>query len=794
MLLNVDTKSYSDKPTDNNEIGGIVNRLKNKNRVSDLSIEDICIVITEGRAITGGVLHGKTANDWKQQQLFLIDVDNKLDELPRYTPKEAENLLNDNGIPVCFAYYTYSHTPKIQKFRLVMACEEVIYEPSEAVNITKGILSLFPTIDVIRFGKPKKESQVDLSCYNLDRQYFGTNKGLVSGIGDLNARFSKHVALSLYTPEQAANDNQMADNVVPFTRERKNKPGDIDLALEYSNFDLAGYLRQTESFTSVNQHGKDVRFNPCPICRHNDCFDVNTVRNLYICRSDAHSSGGNIINYLMERHGIERPKAREKFKYELLGLERPERKKAPDAEIQARIKEFSGGKVEELTESGHATRLYRTYGRNVKYVTEMDDFYLWSAKKWEKQASTVNVIKYARRLPDILRREGAEFNDDEIKLRYEAEALTVQRRAKIDAIISLMRSEPGIGVKITDFNNRPELINCQNGTYDINSGKFTEHKREDMQSSIAAVNYDPKAECPNWIATLEKFVPDAEKRAFLQRYFGYCATGYNKEKYYVILYGIGNNGKSTIAFAVQDLLGEYGKTADGYLFFEDRNHKAPMDGIAFVYDARMVVASEGSDGATLNTNLISQITSGGIDPLKAEFKHKPSFEFQPVMKLILLTNHKPRIKETTNAIWNRTLLVPFDVTISAAEADRNMPEKLKAEYSGILNWVIAGAREWAKSGLRPPASILAATNEYRNTEDNVSTFMSEACETDTENTLQASTFYKAYEDWCLNNGMGQPVTMTRFFLRMKDQYNLEKIPMIGRNFYRIKLKYTEGNT
>ena len=64
---------------------------------------------------------------------------------------------------------------------------------------------------------------------------------------------------------------------------------------------------------------------------------------------------------------------------------------------------------------------------------------------------------------------------------------------RINAMISLARSEPGIPVTPRELNSDPWLFNVVNGTIDLRTGQLREHRREDMITMLAPVVFDPKA-------------------------------------------------------------------------------------------------------------------------------------------------------------------------------------------------------------------------------------------------------------------------------------------------------------
>jgi putative DNA primase/helicase len=108
---------------------------------------------------------------------------------------------------------------------------------------------------------------------------------------------------------------------------------------------------------------------------------------------------------------------------------------------------------------------------------------------------------------------------------------------------------------------------------------------------------------------------------------------------------------------------------------------------------------------------IKQMTGG--DTLTARFLHAEWFEFKPEFKLWLATNHKPIVKDSTHSMWRRVRFIPFEVQILKTKQDKRLIEKLRSEYSGILNWIIEGALLWQHEGLEPPEIIQAATQNYR---------------------------------------------------------------------------------
>jgi len=100
----------------------------------------------------------------------------------------------------------------------------------------------------------------------------------------------------------------------------------------------------------------------------------------------------------------------------------------------------------------------------------------------------------------------------------------------------------------------------------------------------------------------------------------------------------------------------------------------PRNGIAQLCGSRYVVAIEAGEGKRLNETFVKWITGG--DRLRGSFLFHDSFEFSPTHTPWLATNHKPVIRETARAIWDRIRLVPFLVSFDESE-DKDLPEKLR---------------------------------------------------------------------------------------------------------------------
>jgi hypothetical protein len=64
--------------------------------------------------------------------------------------------------------------------------------------------------------------------------------------------------------------------------------------------------------------------------------------------------------------------------------------------------------------------------------------------------------------------------------------------------------------------------------------------------------------------------------------------------------------------------------------------------------------------------------------------------------------------------------------LSADERDETLPEKLKGELPGIMQWMIDGCVDWQERGLAPAEVVTTATAAYLEAEDALAAWIEES--------------------------------------------------------------------
>jgi P4 family phage/plasmid primase-like protien len=400
-----------------------------------------------------------------------------------------------------------------------------------------------------------------------------------------------------------------------------------------------------------------------------------------------------------------------------------------------------------LDDIGNGERLIARHGDKMRYVKEWG-WMVWGGGKWGDDRG--QAAAWAKETARSIYSEAAASEDDNTAAALAKHAKSSANKGKREAMLDSATSEPGVQATPDDFDRNPWLLNLQNGCLDLKTNEFARHSPEPLITKMAGTRYEPTATCPIWERFLSRvFDADAELIEFVQRAVGYSLTGKIGEQCFFFLYGLGANGKSTFTGAIQDLLGDYGMKIRAETLMIKRSD-IPEE-VAQIAGRRFLLAAELGDGERLNESLIKDLTGG--DRLRARLLYHQSFEFIPQAKSWLYGNHKPIVRGTDEGIWRRVRLIPFNVTIPEHERDGGLPEKLRAELPGILNWALVGCQKWQQEGLDAPEKVRRATANYRAEQDILATFLDDCCTVNSLATVTAGELYQAYRAWADENGL-----------------------------------------
>ena len=423
----------------------------------------------------------------------------------------------------------------------------------------------------------------------------------------------------------------------------------------------------------------------------------------------------------------------------------------------------------ERTDVAMADGLARRFSRELRNCNALGGWHRWTGTHWavdESEYATECLKTMARQIANAA---AASFDTGLLK-----DAKRIGSGSGAQAILRLARSAPGIVFTPKDANRDPWLLNVQNGTINLHTGKLREHDRTDLITRCCPMDYDPKATAPMFAKFLQEIQPNGKIRDYLARLFGYAAVGVVRDHVLGVLWGPGANGKSVLADVVMHALGDYAKPGPSSLIVQAGKHTAPHPtDVASCVDSRLVVVHETKRGASFDASKVKLLTGG--DRLTARFMRQDFFVFEPTHTLLMLSNYKPAVDAGDVALWRRVQLVPFEVVIPEKHQDRKLAEKIKRDESpGVLRWIVEGALQWQEQGLNPPDTVREQTEAYRADEDVIGQFIEECCVRNKAAKVKAGSLYATFKDWCGSQG-ANPVRGNDFFAEI-----------MGRGFQRVK--------
>lgn len=425
----------------------------------------------------------------------------------------------------------------------------------------------------------------------------------------------------------------------------------------------------------------------------------------------------------------------------------------------------------EFSDDALALRFSECHGATLRYVAVWGRWLEWRANRWAFD-ETVAVFDMARA---VCRAAAAECKQPKV-------ASAIASAKTVSAVERLARSDRRHAAIVDQWDADVWFLNTPGGLIDLRSGAIRPARPEDHLTKITAIA--PGGDCPRWLQFLDEITAgDADLQSYLRRVLGYALTGDTREHALFFGYGTGRNGKSVLLKTVADILGNYHKTASVDTFTASNTDRHPTD-LAGLQGARLVSAIETEEGRRWAESRIKTLTGG--DRVAARFMRQDFFEFTPQFKLVIAGNHKPSLRSVDEAIRRRFHLIPFAVTIAAEEADAELPEKLKAEWPGILAWMIEGCLEWQREGLKPPQAVLEATAAYLEAEDAIAAWLDDKCERDGRAWESLGDLFASWSGWA--DRAGETVgSQKRFAQTLEARGFMRHKRMHGQGFFGLRL-------
>lgn len=406
-------------------------------------------------------------------------------------------------------------------------------------------------------------------------------------------------------------------------------------------------------------------------------------------------------------------------------------------------------------QQGDAAYFAQMFSRVLRYNVDTKKWLFWNGHYWNDGANE-DVVEFVRYMNDARVKEAqkqlsgakkklatAQMNEADQAMIEKLERDKTLRSSHfknlvncchsnyISGIIRLAQSFPVLKTHMNEWDNNPFLLATMNGVIDLTNGTFRVGQQSDMLSHGIPVKYDAASKCPRFEKFISEVLEGPEEAQAMHTYLGYCITGTVEAQVIAFFTGEGSNGKSKLLDTMSEILGKepsgFAWTMSTASLSDKSRDNIPAD-IASLAGKRVAIASETGEGRVIDAVKLKQLS--GEETLNARLLYSNPTNFRARMKIILNVNHLPEAKDTSNGYWRRCMIWRFPKNFELPDSgkDPRLMEKLRAEYPGILNWLVTGAVRWHKKGLIQTARQKELTEHYREDNDPIQPFIEEVLE------------------------------------------------------------------
>lgn len=363
---------------------------------------------------------------------------------------------------------------------------------------------------------------------------------------------------------------------------------------------------------------------------------------------------------------------------------------------------------------------------------------------------------------------------------YKADA----KSSEIKELFGMLRLT--CAVRAEDFKPNTNYICFINGPLNMTTYRLEQPNPHFHLLSGRPVEWVESAKSP----VFEKFLHDIfrddadrqDKIQFVLEWMGLCLVPDTTYEKFVVCVGEGGNGKSVLLKLMAELLGHENVYSAPVQRLGNRRALAELEG------KLLLTSSEINENTVMDDGILKQIVSG--DTVEAERKYEHPFTFTPFARIMLATNHLPKLKDVTNAFFRRLVVLRFNRNFTAdGEIDMHLSAKLNAELDGVFAMAVGGLRALrSRGGFVVPQSSEDASKEYRDDSDPIKLFAEEALvKTSGEHRMRPAALYSFYANWSRSFGfdLTNNIVLGKFLGKLgfvkkrsngKDYWHVNKTP------------------
>lgn len=241
-----------------------------------------------------------------------------------------------------------------------------------------------------------------------------------------------------------------------------------------------------------------------------------------------------------------------------------------------------------------------------------------------------------------------------------------------------------------------------NGIFDIELKEMRPHTPRYFNTWSLPFDYDPEAECPQWMAFLEDvFEGDPESIRTLRQFLGMFISGRTDLEKILALIGPSRSGKGTIADMIMALMGS--KSVEAFTL----KHLAGEFGLQNLVGKSVMIAADSRaalKAEDMQTAIERLLGLSANDPLVINRKNKTPITIRLGVRPVIMSNELPAFMDSSNAINQRMVMLKMRKSYIGRE-DITLKKRVLSEVQGVFNWALGGLDDLNETGkLLQPAS------------------------------------------------------------------------------------------
>lgn len=351
------------------------------------------------------------------------------------------------------------------------------------------------------------------------------------------------------------------------------------------------------------------------------------------------------------------------------------------------------------SDTGNAKRFVGRFGEILRYVPDVDEWFVWVGTHWEPDVRGLKVFALSEAVVQIIRDEAEALPDEpgegggmSQRQRMMQHGLRTESEGSRRRLVSVAQSDARVVARSEDLNAAAHLLACPNGTVDLATGDLIASRPEHLATACTRVPYDPAAKSRELERYLDTFMPDDEDQAVLFGVLGTALRGGNAARLMPLFLGPSTSGKSQLVAAIANLLRGYAVSINVSVFRGNLDDKPRPDLVRAMY-TRIAYANEAAQSWELHADQVKRLTGG--DKITYRNLYAQAVEAEPRFTPFIVANEMPRVKGADDAFRRRMLVVRFGNSIAPGTEDTRIRDRFVNDpecLAALLRRMVEGAR------------------------------------------------------------------------------------------------------